>query len=145
MRASFVTLTIDGRLRGCVGSVRTRCSLFHDVAANAYQAGFEDERFRPVSEEEVPRIENEISVLSTPRPIRQVDEVTLARQLNPDIDGLILRSGDHQGVFLPGVWDRVSQPDRFVQFLKNKAGLGAADWPESLRAYRFSVEQICEP
>ena len=144
MRASFVTLRIDGRLRGCIGTACARRPLLHDVVGNAYRAGFEDGRFRPVSEEEVARIEIETSVLSTPRPIRHRGEDDLARQLNPDIDGLVLRSGEHQGVFLPGVWERVPNADRFLQFLKNKAGLDADSWPDDARAFRFSVEHFGE-
>ena len=142
MRASFVTLRIDGRLRGCMGTVAASRPLLLDVMHNAYRAAFKDPRFPPLATEELARVAVEISVLSTPRRIRFVGEADLARKLRPDVDGLILRDGESQGVFLPSVWERIGEPTLFVKHLKGKAGLSADHWSEKLDAFRFSVESI---
>ena len=68
-RGTFVTLTEDGRLRGCIGSPAPRMALIEDVAANAVQAGFGDPRFAPLSEDELDGLELDVSILSHPRPI----------------------------------------------------------------------------
>ena len=128
MRASFVTLRIAGRLRGCWGSSEAQQPLLLDVAANAYKAGFEDPRFGPMSKEELAGADLAVSVLSTPRPIRCADEAHLLRQLRPDRDGLILEDGDRRGLFLPSVWAQVPEPARFVRQLKRKAGLAPDHW-----------------
>ena len=145
MRASFVTLRIGGRLRGCMGTVTACRPLLVDVAANAYRAGFEDPRFSALSAEELGKVTIDVAVLSTPRPIEFSGEADLARQLQPDVDGVILRKGDSQGVLLPGVWDHITRPGEFVKHLKHKAGLRSDRWPDAASALRFSVERFGEP
>ncbi len=145
MRASFVTLRVGGRLRGCRGSVTAREPLLLDVVANAYKAGFEDPRFGRLTADELADAELGISVLSTPRPIRCADENELLRRLRPDVDGLILQEGDKRGLFLPGVWASVPGPAQFVRQLKRKAGLSADRWSEDMRAFRFTAESFSAP
>ena len=145
MRASFVTLKIGGRLRGCMGSVGAHRSLLLDVAANAWKAGFGDPRFGPATMEELARAELDISVLSTPRPIRFADETDLARRLRPDADGLILQDGDRRSLFLPGVWETIPRADRFVALLKRKAGMTPDSPSDTLRAFRFTAESFGAP
>ena len=145
MRASFVTLRIAGRLRGCWGSTAARQPLLLDVAANAYKAGFEDPRFGPISKEELAGLDLGISVLSTPRPIAFADEDDLLRQLRPGRDGLILEDGDRRGVFLPSVWGQVTEPQQFVRQLKRKADLPPHHWSDDLRVHRFTAESFGAP
>ena len=145
MRASFVTLRVGGRLRGCRGSVTAREPLLLDVVANAYKAGFEDPRFGQLTADEFADAELGIAVLSTPRPIRCTDENELLRRLRPDADGLILQEGDKRGLFLPGVWASVPGPAQFVRQLKHKAGFPADHWSEDMRAFRFTAESFSAP
>ena len=142
IRASFVTITIGGKLRGCRGSVIAQRPLLLDVVTNTYKAAFEDRRFDPVTVEELAAAELGISVLSTPRPIRFADEADLTRQLRPDVDGLILHNGDRNALFLPSVWGRVPRPERFLRQLKQKACLAPDHWSESLRFFRYTVESF---
>ena len=142
MRASFVTVRIGGKLRGCWGSVRAQQPLLLDVVANAYKAGFEDPRFGPMTKEGVAAARLGVSVLSTPRPIRCADEADLLRRLRPDRDGLILQEGERRGLFLPSVWEHVPKPAQFVRQLKRKAGLAPDHWSDSLSAYRFTAESF---
>ena len=145
MRATFITLRIGGRLRGCMGTVAARRPLLLDVAANAYRAGFEDPRFPALSAEELGRVTIEVAVLSTPRPIEFSGEADLVRQLRPGVDGVLLREGKSQSVLLPCVWESVARPDEFVKHLKHKAGLGRDCLPDAAGALRFSVEEFGEP
>ena len=68
-RATFVTLTEGGRLRGCIGSLAPRRPLIEDAAANAVEAGSTDPRFAPLTEAELSGLRLEVSILSHPRPI----------------------------------------------------------------------------
>ena len=89
-RATFVTLTEGGRLRGCIGSPAPRRPLIEDAVANTVNAGFADPRFPPLDEAGLAGLRLDVSVLSHPRPIPAASESELAAALEPDRDGLIL-------------------------------------------------------
>lgn len=139
-RATFVTLNLDRRLRGCIGSLRPHRTLANDVAANAFKAAFADPRFRPLSAEELARLEIHVSILSHARPLAAGSETELVRSLQPDVDGLIIRDGDRQAIFLPSVWSSIPDPLRFLRQLKRKAGLPSEHWSTGFRAWRFVTE-----
>lgn len=141
-RASFVTLTADGRLRGCIGSLQAFRPLVEDVAANAYAAAFRDSRFDPLTPEEHPRLQLSVSVLDEPEELYFTDEPELLAQLRVGQDGLIIRSGGRRALFLPQVWESLAEPQAFLHHLKLKAGLDADDAPADLAAWRFTVEHI---
>ena len=135
--ASFVTLHLDGRLRGCTGSAVACQPLARDVAENAYASAFTDPRFDPVAAPEVDRLDTEISLLTAPEPMRFTSESDLLAQLVPGRDGLILEAGGQRGLFLPQVWDTVPDAADFLAHLKIKAGLKENFWSESVRVRRF--------
>lgn len=115
---AFVTLKEAGELRGCIGSMAARDSLYATIARMACAAALEDPRFEPVSERELPRIEIEISVLTPMVPIRSVEEIEVGRH------GVHVSSGYRSAVFLPQVpvewgWDR----DTYLRQLLRKANL----------------------
>jgi len=141
-RATFVTLTLDGRLRGCIGSTAPHRPLFEDVAVNGYKAAFGDPRFAKLTAEEATRVHVHVSILSTPRPIRAEDDTDLGRQLDPDRDGLILMDGDARALFLPQVWESLPKPADFIAQLKRKAGLSPDHWSPTLTWRRFGVESF---
>jgi uncharacterized protein len=141
-RATFVTLTLNGRLRGCVGTLEAMRPLADDVARNAYAAAFSDHRFDPVSAQELPHLEIHISLLSPPQPMQVQSEADLLRQLRPGIDGLILEEGRRRGTFLPSVWEGISDPREFVDHLRIKAGLPAGYWSDTLRVSRYTTESV---
>ncbi len=142
MRASFVTVKLDGRLRGCIGSITPRVPLVEDVVQNAYKACFSDPRFPPVTAEEVERLEISVSILSTPRSIPFENEADLVRQLRPDDEGVVLAEGEQRGLFLPQVWESLPAPTSFLAHLKQKAGFEPDYWSPELRAYRFTTESF---
>ncbi len=141
--ATFVTLTKDGELRGCIGSLRPQRSLAEDVAANAVGA-CRDPRFPPLAATEFPLIRIEVSLLSAPDFLAFADEAGLLSQLRPGEDGLILFAGCRSATFLPQVWSQLPEPARFLAALKHKLGLAADHPAERLMAARYSVRKWME-
>ncbi len=141
-RATFVTLTIGGRLRGCIGTLEARQPLVCDVAEHAYAAAFEDPRFPRLDEEEFPRLDIHISILSPSEPLPFSSEDDLLRQLRPGVDGLILRLGHRRATFLPSVWEELPDPYIFLSQLRHKAGLPLDYWSADLQAERYTTESF---
>ncbi len=121
-RATFVTLTENERLRGCIGSLDPRRTLIEDAVANTAQAAFADPRFPPLKESELTGLRLDVSILSHPRPIPAGSESELAAALEPDRDGLILSAGKRRALFLPSVWRHLPDARAFVRHLMAKAG-----------------------
>jgi hypothetical protein len=121
--ATFVTLTRNGQLRGCVGSLSPQRPLGADIAENALGAAFRDPRFPALAREEWPQCRVEVSLLSTPKPLRFADEADLLGQIVPGEDGLILEADGKRGTFLPQVWQGIPDKSAFLKELIKKAGL----------------------
>ncbi|MDX1512799.1 MAG: AmmeMemoRadiSam system protein B [Gammaproteobacteria bacterium] len=141
-RASFVTLKLDGQLRGCIGTLDASRSLVEDVAYNAHAAAFADKRFSPVTRDEADRLEIGISVLSPPTPLAVRSEDDLLAKLRPGVDGLLLEEGNRRGTFLPSVWDTLPAPQDFVRQLKLKAGFSADYWSDGISVKRYTTESF---
>ena len=137
---AFVTLTLKGRLRGCIGSLVAHRPLAEDILANAVKAGFEDPRFAPMTEDEIREAEIEVAVLSHPGEMAFESEADLLSQLVPGRDGLILTSQGKRGTFLPKVWDSLATPETFLNGLKVKAGLPRDHWSGDVRVQRYVTE-----
>lgn len=140
--ACFVTLKINGELKGCIGSLLAHQPLAQDIVHNSYAAAFEDPRFMPLSEEELPLLDIHISILSKPEPMQFISEQDLIRQLRPNVDGLILSDGGCRGTFLPSVWEELTEPSVFLFHLKLKAGLHGNYWSKTIKVERYTVENI---
>lgn len=123
--ASFVTLTQDDVLRGCIGSLEARRPLRDDVAANALAAARQDPRFPPLARAELARTAVEISVLGAAEPMRFADEAEFHARLRPGVDGLTIVHGERRATFLPAVWRQLPEPRGFVAALRRKAGIDA--------------------
>jgi AmmeMemoRadiSam system protein A len=139
--ASFVTLTIDGELRGCIGSLKPQRPIGEDVAHNAVGAAMHDPRFGPLSAAEFGRVRIGVSRLAPAEFLDFSDEADLLRQLRPGIDGLIIFSSCRSATFLPQVWDSLPEPERFLAALKRKAGFDPAKPVAGLMAARYTVEK----
>lgn len=140
--ASFVTLQIDGELRGCIGTLEAYRPLVADVAANAWAAAFRDSRFPPLAPAEEKLLTLHISVLTTPEPLSVRNEADLLGRLRPGVDGLVLADGMRRATFLPSVWEQLPDPRDFVAHLKRKAGLPARHWSATMRVERYEVEEF---
>ena len=141
-RAVFVTLTIEGQLRGCIGSLEPVHTLVEDVARHAVSAAMRDPRFPPLTTDELQRIGLHISVLSPPEPIDFTDERDLIEKIRPGVDGLILEGEGYRGTFLPSVWDMTRDAARFLDQLKLKAGLKPGPLPADARILRYTAQYI---
>jgi len=141
-RASFVTLKVEARLRGCIGSVAALQPLVSDVVKNAYGAAFNDPRFSALTWPEFERLDIHVSILSESEPMRFTSEDDLLRQLRPGVDGLIIEEYFHRGTFLPVVWEQIPEPREFLRQLKLKAGLHVDYWSEAVRVSRYTAESI---
>lgn len=140
--ASFVTLKINGSLRGCIGTLQAIRPLVEDVSENAYAAAFRDPRFPPLADRELNSIDISISILSRPEPVIFHSEQDLINQLRVGIDGLIIEEGNQRGTFLPAVWEALPDPALFFRQLKIKAGLNPEYWSATLRVFRYHTETI---
>jgi len=143
--ASFVTLTRNGHLRGCIGTTQPWRPLRDDLQANAVAAALQDTRFPPLQAQEWPQTRVEVSVLSPLEPMVFDDEAQALAQLRPGVDGLVLTSGRHRATFLPQVWEQLPDPALFLAQLKRKAGLATHFWSPDLRLERFTVTKWKEP
>jgi len=143
-RASFVTLKIDGQLKGCIGSLQAHRPLVLDVCENAYAAAFDDSRFEPVNPDDLEALSIQISVLSSPEEMQFANEQELLSQLRPGEDGLILEVDRHRATFLPSVWESLPEPREFLGHLKVKAGLDRFFWSDDLRVQRYRTESFSD-
>ncbi|WP_428604779.1 AmmeMemoRadiSam system protein A [Sedimenticola sp.] len=141
-RASFVTLLMQGQLRGCIGHLEATQPMVSDVAANAFAAAFEDPRFPALSADELPQLSIHISLLTPAQPMTVGSETELIGRLQPGIDGLILQEGHHRGTFLPSVWEQLPDPKTFLAQLKIKAGLPSHYWSDTIRVSRYTTESF---
>lgn len=132
----------EGRLRGCIGSLRAHRRLADDVAANATQAAFHDPRFAPLRVDEYPMIGVEVSVLSTPEQLDAPTEADALSMLRPDIDGVIIEDGPYRATYLPQVWSQLPSPDDFLASLRRKAGLAPDHWGPHTTIWRYQVEAV---
>lgn len=142
--AVFVTLKIQGELRGCIGSLEARQPLLLDVWQNAYNAAFRDPRFPPVTENEFGQIRIEISVLTPAVALSVKSEQDLLNKLHPGFDGVILEDGAHRATFLPAVWETLPKAEDFLLNLKRKAGLPDNYWSHSIRCSVYHAIKCAE-
>jgi AmmeMemoRadiSam system protein A len=143
--ASFVTLTKGGDLRGCIGSLEARRPLALDVRANAIAAALQDPRFPAVRPEELEALKIEVSVLSTPQPLSYDNANDLIAKLRPGVDGVIIKRGWNRATFLPQVWEKLPDPDQFLQRLCLKAYLPADAYRSTdLDVYTYQVTKFEE-
>lgn len=143
--ASFVSLHLEGRLRGCIGSLAPTRSLGVDVAENAVGAALRDPRFTPLAAAEWVRCALEVSVLSAPKPLRFGDEAELLAQLRPGEDGVILEYEGRRGTFLPQVWEGLPETRAFLAELMRKAGIPSDTRLARCRLWRYRVIKWTQP
>lgn len=142
--ATFVTLKLDGELRGCIGSLKAHHSLMNDLQTNAIAAAFEDPRFSPLTKEDLDRISIEVSLIGDAEPITFADEADALAQLRPHSDGIIFECGRYRSTFLPQVWEQLPSPKMFMAHLKQKAGLAPDFWSRDVLLYRYEVQKFSE-
>jgi AmmeMemoRadiSam system protein A len=138
-RGAFVTLKVDDQLRGCIGYPLPYKPLAETVVEMALAAATQDYRFLPIQPEELDRLKIEISVLSLPRPIQDLNEIEVGRH------GIIVSKGDAKGLLLPQVpaeysWDR----ETYLRHGCLKAGLDEDEWQKGARIEIFEAQVFSE-
>ena len=138
--AVFVTLTKNGALRGCIGTVEPQMPLLDAVKYAAVSAAFSDHRFVPLTKEELPVIKIEISALS------RLERIVSAKNITPVRHGVVVRRAGSSGLFLPQVWEQIPQKEAFLSELcSQKAGLPRDCWKDpKTELYTFTVEAFSE-
>ena len=139
--ATFVTLTHQGQLRGCIGTLEAWRPLITDVQENACSAAFSDPRFKPLQRDDFDKTRVEVSLLTPAEPLHFADEADALTQLRPMTDGIIFTAGRHRSTFLPQVWEQLPDPATFLAQLKLKAGLPAGYWGPNVQLERYTVEK----
>ncbi|MDT8446759.1 MAG: AmmeMemoRadiSam system protein A [bacterium] len=139
VRGCFVTLTLQGELRGCIGQLAAQSPLIELVPQMARAAAFEDPRFEPLNRSELNQISLEISLLSDPEPVEAEGIEGQLEALRPHVDGVILEAQGHRATFLPQVWEKVASKEEFMTALCQKASLPGDYWrsgPFTLYCYQ---------
>ena len=143
--ASFVTLTIHGNLRGCIGALEPYQPLADDVREHAVAAALQDYRFPKVKPEELSHIQIEVSRLTIPVPLEYNSPEDLLTKLRPGIDGVLLRDGVRRATFLPQVWEKIPAPADFLDNLCYKMGDSPELWRKKhLDVSTYQVEEFHE-
>lgn len=144
-RGTFVTLKIDGRLRGCIGSLTSNESILTGIKRNSLNAAFRDPRFPPLTTDEFEHVDIEISILTRPKSLEYTDYSDLLSKLRVNVDGVIIRKGRAVATFLPQVWKQLPEPEKFLSRLCAKAGLSADSWKNTkLEVLTYQVQHFEE-
>lgn len=144
--ATFVTLTIDGELRGCVGALDAYQPLYEDVREHALGSALQDFRFPPLRASELAGVRIEVSRLTAPLLLEYASARDLLAKLRPHVDGVILRDGPRRATFLPQVWEKIPDPAGFLDNLCAKMGAAPDLWRHKpLNVQIYQVEEFHEP
>jgi hypothetical protein len=142
--ASFVTLTYDGELRGCMGTLYPYRPLIEDVRQNVLHAALRDPRFPPVTAAELAEVSLEVTVLSPPQSIVFASEEEALAALRPHRDGIVFIFEGRRSTLLPQVWQSLPTAQRFLACLKQKAGLPPDFWHPAVRLERYDARSFGE-
>ncbi len=140
--ACFITLTKEGELRGCIGSLEARQPLYEDVIENTINAACGDPRFLQLDEEELEEIKIELSVLSKPEKLKYKNSEDILERIDKNM-GIVLKLGGRSATFLPQVWEQIPDKEVFLEQLAMKAGLGREDWKDA-ELWFYRVEKVEE-
>jgi AmmeMemoRadiSam system protein A len=143
--ATFVTLTRDARLLGCIGTTEATRPLALAVAQYALAAAFADPRMPPIDHDDFIEMSVSVSVLSEPVEVPAQSFLEVADAVRPGIDGLVLRAPGHHATLLPSVWHQLPDVHGFLEALWQKAGLPAGSWSPGTRVLRYITEEFTSP
>ncbi len=142
--ASFVTLEAAGKLRGCIGTIEAARPLYLDVIRNAQRA-MRDPRMPPVEAAEWPALDVKVAVLTPGGAIPAGTRAEFVGALRPGIDGVLITDGQRRATFLPAVWAKLTEPERFVDSLLAKGGWSPGEWPAGLVASTYTTSEFRDP
>lgn len=140
-RGAFVTLKVGGELNGCIGTIDGDEPLGHAIPRLALSAAFADYRLPALRPSDYRDLLIEVSLLSPLTPIDARSRDELRATLEPGDDGVVVKSGSRQALFLPAVWEQLPDPDDFLDHLWHKAGLAPRTWPPGTETFRFRARK----
>jgi AmmeMemoRadiSam system protein B/AmmeMemoRadiSam system protein A len=144
-KGCFVTFIEDEQLRGCIGYILPKNSLYECVIDNAINAAIKDERFNPVIYEEMKNIKIDVSVLSVPFLLEHTSSEELLSKLKPLEHGVILQRGTYQSTYLPSVWNQIPDKEDFLSNLCIKGNMEAECWKDmETEVYVYTAEDFSE-
>jgi len=145
-QGGFVTLTIDGELRGCIGFTEPIFQLWECVVHAAGAAAFEDPRFPPLSKEEFKKIKVEVSVLTLPELIKVDDIQEYSKEIEIGKHGLIVEKKGVKGLLLPQVFTEYKvEWEEALDMTCQKAGFNNDAWREKdCKVFKFSAQIFSE-
>jgi len=140
--ATFVTLTLNKELRGCIGTLEASHTLLDDLVVNANNAAFHDPRFFELSFEEFKNIDLEVSVLSKPIKLEYENLLDLKSKIKPFIHGVILSDGQRRSTFLPQVWEQLPEFEDFFTHLCYKGNFPENCFSTHPDVYIYEVTKV---
>ncbi|MFA6271892.1 MAG: AmmeMemoRadiSam system protein A [Patescibacteria group bacterium] len=143
-RAAFVTLTQNGVLRGCIGSLEPELPLYEEIIDKAYAAAFRDLRFPALAEDELKKTQIDISILAVPQPLSYYDYQDLLAKINLGKDGIVLKKNGFSATFLPSVWKEINDKEEFLSSLCHKAGLPTDAWKKDTDIFTYQTVEFSE-
>ncbi|HOU75609.1 MAG TPA: AmmeMemoRadiSam system protein A [Candidatus Dojkabacteria bacterium] len=145
-KATFVTLEINGDLRGCIGTLEAYRALYIDVIEHAYDSAFEDTRFFPLSLDEFGKVKITVSILTSPIEFQYHSTDDIFKFFTENRVGVILEVGVfNRATFLPDVWKELADVDSFFSHLCMKAGLVADYWKKNrINIKTYTTETFSE-
>jgi AmmeMemoRadiSam system protein A len=144
-RGLFVTLHIKSKLRGCIGRLEAKYSIYRNIIDLSKAAAFDDHRFKNLTAKELPKVRIEISLLSKPLAVAGDSTVEKVMKIKPKKDGVIISTGSRNATFLPQVWDSLPIKEDFISDLCQKAGLAPDFWQlHDLEISTYQVEHFEE-
>ena len=143
--AAFVTLTLDRRLLGCVGTMASVEPLVAVVADRTLAAAFCDPCTRGVAPEDYAFLDIEVSVLSPMEQFAVASYEELVVQVRCTREGLLVEPVRRRATFLPAVWDQLTDPREFVETWWHKADRTERAWPAGISLWRSSATKAVGP
>ena len=140
--ATFVTLSLNNKLRGCMGTLSSHRSLLDDLINNAKAAAFSDFRFSRLSEEEFINIQIEISILTKPTLLEYIDINDLKEKIITFKHGVIIEYDNKRATFLPQVWEQLDSFELFFEHLLLKANLDISIFNKNALVHTYESIKI---
>jgi len=143
-RGVFVTLEKNGSLRGCIGIPYPTYKAIESLRSAAVSVT-QDPRFSPLEESELKDVKIEVSILTEPKLVRVENPSEYLTKIRKGFNGVIIKRGFKEALYLPQVWEEIPDKLVFFQTLCRKAGLNPDDWKsKDTKVYKFQVERVKE-
>lgn len=133
---TFVTIEKEGKLRGCIGTfLPTQENIAKEVIRNAIASATKDDRFLPVSEEELPYLSYTVYILSLPELVKDLKE------LNPKKYGILIKTlnfPQKSALLLPDL-EGIDSIEKQIFIACQKGGINPKE--EKILIYRFTAKK----